>query len=113
MLGANGLADATSVVTVFTHHGSLFDGSTGLQQKGQRWYSPDLNRFISEDPIQDGSNWYAFAGNDPVNSADPSGPNKATPSPAPFSGNRTTAPRSNPSGDSCRGRLNFARQPTK
>src|SRR5690606_38023593 len=57
-LGANGLADSTGLVTLFTHHGSLLDAATGLQQKGERWYSPDLGRFISEDPIQDGSNWY-------------------------------------------------------
>jgi hypothetical protein len=44
-----------------------------LQLKGERWYSPDLGRFVSEDPIQDGSNWYAFAGNNPVTYADPTG----------------------------------------
>jgi hypothetical protein len=36
-----------------------------------------LGRFISEDPIQDGSNWYMFAGNDPVNFADPTGLSQA------------------------------------
>ncbi|QDT75448.1 hypothetical protein I41_46590 [Lacipirellula limnantheis] len=72
-LGANGLADATGVVTSFAHHGSLLDAATGLQLKGERWYSPDLGRFVSEDPIQDGGNWYAFAGNDPVSFADPTG----------------------------------------
>jgi len=113
-LGANGLADATGVVTAFTHHGSLLDAATGLQQKGERWHSPDLGRFISEDPIQDGSNWYAFAGNDPDNSADPSDlSQQGHPLGGGYSGNRTTAPRSNPSGDSCHGRLNFARQPAK
>jgi len=92
-LGANGLADATGVVTAFAHHGSLLDAATGLQQKGERWYSPDLGRFISEDPIQDGSNWYAFAGNDPVNSADPSGlSQQGHPLAGGYSGNRTTAP---------------------
>ncbi len=72
-LGTNGLADSTGVVTAFAHHGSLLDSVTGLQQKGERWYSSDLGRFVSEVPIQDGSNWYAFAGNDPINFADPSG----------------------------------------
>ncbi len=72
-LGAGGPADSTGVVTAFAHHGSLLDAATGLQLKGQRWYSVDLGRFVSEDPIQDGANWYMFAGNDPVNYADPSG----------------------------------------
>ena len=92
-LGANGLADSTGVVTLFTHHGSLLDAATGLQQKGERWYSPDLGRFLSEDPIQDGSNWYAFAGNDPVNSADPSGlSQQGHPLNGAYSGNATKAP---------------------
>ncbi len=72
-LGAGGLADSTGVVTAFAHHGSLLDEATGLQRKGERWYSPDLGRFVSEDPIQDGTNWFMFAGNNPVNYADPSG----------------------------------------
>jgi RHS repeat-associated protein len=49
-LGATGLADSTGVVTAFAHHGSLLDAATGLQRKGERWYSPDLGRFVSEDP---------------------------------------------------------------
>jgi RHS repeat-associated protein len=57
----------------FGHHGSLQDQETGLQLKGARWYSPGLGRFVSVDPIQDGTNWYAFAGNDPVNQSDPTG----------------------------------------
>ena len=76
-LGANGLADSTGMVTAYAHHGSVTDVATGLQLKsngpGGRWYSPDLGRFVSEDPIQDGSNWYMASGNDPVNYADPSG----------------------------------------
>jgi RHS repeat-associated protein len=59
------------------HHGSLLDIATELQLKSQGpgggWYAADLGRFISEDPIQDGSNWYAFAGNNPVVYADPTG----------------------------------------
>jgi RHS repeat-associated protein len=66
-LGANGLADTGGIVTVYAHHGSLLDAATGLQRKGERWYSPDLGRFVSEDPIQDGTNWFLFAGNDPGN----------------------------------------------
>jgi RHS repeat-associated protein len=54
-------------------HRDLLDVDAGLQHKGQRWYTPDLGRFVSEDPIQDGSNWYAFAGNNPVTYADPTG----------------------------------------
>jgi RHS repeat-associated protein len=68
-----GNPDLSALDTVFAHHGSMLDGTTGLQLKAARWYSPDLGRFVSEDPIQDGTNWYMAFGNDPVNYADPSG----------------------------------------
>lgn len=96
MFDANGAADAGGLVTPFAHHGSLLDASAGLQHKGRRWYSPDLGRFLSEDPIQDGANWYAFAGNDPVNFADPSVLyQQGHPLNGGFSGNSTTEPTIN------------------
>jgi|GEM_PF-5698491 len=42
-----------------------------------RWYEPESGRFISTDPIEEGANWYAYAGNDPVNFRDPSGLSQA------------------------------------
>ena len=39
----------------------------------QRWYHPRLHRWMSQDPIKDGSNWYAYVANNPTNSIDPSG----------------------------------------
>lgn len=27
------------------------------------WYHPQTGRFLGEDPIQEGSNWYRYAGN--------------------------------------------------
>lgn len=38
-----------------------------------RWQDPSLGRFISEDPVRDGSNWYAYAGGNPINNVDPMG----------------------------------------
>jgi len=52
------------------------DDGTGLYYYRARYYSPLLQRFISEDPIGFGggdANLYAYVGNDPVNSGDPSG----------------------------------------
>ena len=37
------------------------------------YYSPNVGRFISEDPIKDGTNWYVYCGNNPVAFVDPSG----------------------------------------
>ncbi|WP_395138601.1 RHS repeat-associated core domain-containing protein, partial [Armatimonas sp.] len=48
---------------------------SGLVYARNRYYSPGLGRFISEDPIGfgGGSNFYAYCGNDPINFTDPLG----------------------------------------
>jgi RHS repeat-associated protein len=45
----------------------------GLTLVGHRYYDARTGRFLSQDPAGDGDNWYAYAGNDPVNGKDPSG----------------------------------------
>ena len=45
----------------------------GVVNLGARVYDPVIGRFLSRDPILQASNPYAFAGNDPVNSSDPTG----------------------------------------
>jgi RHS repeat-associated protein len=47
-------------------HGAL----TGLYDYGYRDYSPTLARFTTVDPIRDGTNWFAYVNNDPVNYID-------------------------------------------
>jgi RHS repeat-associated protein len=51
------------------------DPTAGLYYFRNRWYDPELARFISEDPIglEGGINPYAFAGNNPANFTDPFG----------------------------------------
>lgn len=47
----------------------------GLLHMRARYYSPYLMRFLNEDPIgfEGGSNWYAYAGGDPIRFSDQSG----------------------------------------
>ena len=40
-----------------------------------RYYSPSIGRFITEDPIKDGLNWYVYCGNNPIKFVDYSGYN--------------------------------------
>jgi len=47
--------------------------SSGLLQLGARFYWPELGRFVQQDPIGDGVNWYAYVGNNPVRWVDPEG----------------------------------------
>ena len=56
--------------------GLMWEGDiVGLYYVRNRWYDPDVGRFLSEDPagFAGGINLYAFSGNDPVNGADPGG----------------------------------------
>jgi len=45
----------------------------GLSLVGHRYYDSRTGRFVSQDPAGDGDNWYAYAGNDPVDNTDPEG----------------------------------------
>jgi RHS repeat-associated protein len=47
--------------------GKPYDGATGFYNYGYRDYSPLLARFTTIDPVRDGSNWFAYVNNDPVN----------------------------------------------
>ena len=53
--------------------GKPYDSVTGLSDYGFRDYSPAYARFMTEDPIKDGENWFAYVGNNPVNWVDPWG----------------------------------------
>ncbi|HEX9938189.1 MAG TPA: RHS repeat-associated core domain-containing protein [Longimicrobium sp.] len=52
-----------------------WDADAGLYFNRARWYDPQFQRFVSQDPIgiEGGLNLYAYADNDPVNANDPSG----------------------------------------
>lgn len=50
----------------FRYGGEYADSETGSIYLRARYYDPNSGRFISEDPIKDGYNWYVYAGNNPV-----------------------------------------------
>jgi RHS repeat-associated protein len=58
-----------------------WDPDLGLAYYRARYYDSKVGRFISEDPIKfsGGMNFYAYVGNDPVSSTDPSGLNRTYP----------------------------------
>ena len=57
----------------FRYCAEYYDSETEFIYLRARYYSPDLQRFISEDPIRDGNNWYAYCGNNAVKFIDPLG----------------------------------------
>lgn len=64
-----------AVPNVLKYAGQEFDAETNLYYDRARYYDPQLARFISEDPIGllGGINQYAYADDDPINNADPTG----------------------------------------
>ena len=61
--------------TPFRYHGSLGvqTDANGLCHMRARYYHPQIRRFLHADPIgfDGGSNWYQFAGGNPIAFADP------------------------------------------
>ena len=53
--------------------GEYYDKESGLIYLRARYYDSENGRFISEDPIKDGYNWYSYCGGNPVMFVDPLG----------------------------------------
>ena len=65
--------DPGSVVLVNGYTGAFTDVVTCDQLNGVRWYNPATQRWICQDPIESGTNWDEYCGDDPTNETDPSG----------------------------------------
>ena len=57
----------------FGYCGEYQDAETGFIYLRNRYYDPTIARFITEDPIMDGLNWYAYCNGNPVTFVDPWG----------------------------------------
>ena len=57
----------------FRYTGEYFDAETGFIYLRARYMDPQTGRFISEDPVGDGVNWYVYAAGNPVAFYDPNG----------------------------------------
>ena len=57
----------------FRFCGEYTDPETGFVYLRNRYYNPSTGRFITEDPVQDGMNWYGYCGGNPVMRVDPWG----------------------------------------
>jgi len=57
----------------FMFTGREFDKETGLYYYRARYYNPEIGRFLQTDPAGQGTNRYAYCGNNPICSIDPSG----------------------------------------
>ena len=62
-----------SISNPWQYCGEYKDNETGLIYLRNRYYDPETGRFINEDPIRSGGNWYSYASQNPIMFIDPSG----------------------------------------
>jgi RHS repeat-associated protein len=58
---------------IFGYTGYQPDPISGLYYAQARYYMPEAGRFVSEDPIKSGDNWYSYCRNNPFIFFDPLG----------------------------------------
>jgi RHS repeat-associated protein len=59
-----------SAPSPFGYCGEYLDNESGLIYLRNRYYNSETGRFITEDSIKDGLNWYIYCGNNPVSFVD-------------------------------------------
>jgi RHS repeat-associated protein len=66
---------ASTIANAFGFQGHARDPESGLVYMRNRYYDPEVGRFVTADPLGyvDGPSNHAFVGNDPANSSDPLG----------------------------------------
>ena len=69
----NQLGEEETSSTPFRYNGEYYDEETDLIYLRNRYYSPSVGQFITEDPVKDGTNWYVYCRNNPVMFVDPWG----------------------------------------
>ena len=57
----------------FRYCAEYVDAESGMVYLRNRYYDPEAGRFVSEDPIRSGANWYAYCSGNPVAFVDPLG----------------------------------------
>lgn len=59
-------SEQNTIYNPFGYRGEYTDAESGLIYLRARMYDPLTGRFINEDPIQDGLNWYVYCENNPI-----------------------------------------------
>ena len=69
------LVQTGSVSNAYGYTGRRLDSESGLMYYRERYYIPDIGRFITADPIglAGGINFYSYVFNNPINAFDPTG----------------------------------------
>ena len=69
--------DAIGILNLFRYRGYYYDTETGMYYLENRYYDPEIRRFICVDKYVSGvsilANMYLYCGNNPVNRFDPDG----------------------------------------
>jgi RHS repeat-associated protein len=73
----DGMGSATVLVSAvenpMRYPGQYYDAESGLHYNWNRYYDPQVGRYLSRDPVRDEFNHFAYAQNDPLTKFDPDG----------------------------------------